>query len=105
MSPTLQLHPHRAGMEVWRSDQHRFHAVQRGLPAAPMLAEIVIAGRVIPMLVRDDYIEAEPFVASSSWEPARCARQRCRMFRRCKRPASNPSGRTLRGDAPRACRV
>lgn len=35
-------------------------------PLAPPLAEIVIAGGVIPMLLKEGYIHAEPFVASSS---------------------------------------
>ena len=35
-------------------------------PLAPLLAEIVAAGGVIPMLLREDYIHAEPFAAASS---------------------------------------
>ena len=35
-------------------------------PMAPLLAEIVAAGGVVPMLVKDGYIHAEPFNASSS---------------------------------------
>ncbi len=35
-------------------------------PMAPLLAEIVAAGGVIPMLLKDGYIHAEPFNASSS---------------------------------------
>ncbi len=35
-------------------------------PMAPLLAEIVAAGGVIPMLIKDGYIYAEPFMASSS---------------------------------------
>ena len=35
-------------------------------PMAPLLAEIVAAGGVIPMLLKEGYIHAEPFVASSS---------------------------------------
>ena len=31
-----------------------------------LLAEIVIAGGVIPMLVKDGYLHAEPFAAASS---------------------------------------
>jgi 3-isopropylmalate/(R)-2-methylmalate dehydratase small subunit len=35
-------------------------------PMAPLLAEIVAAGGVVPMLLKDGYIHAEPFNASSS---------------------------------------
>lgn len=35
-------------------------------PMAPLLAEIVAAGGVIPMLVKEDCIHAEPFAAASS---------------------------------------
>jgi 3-isopropylmalate/(R)-2-methylmalate dehydratase small subunit len=35
-------------------------------PMAPLLAEIVAAGGVVPMLLKDGYIHAEPFIASSS---------------------------------------
>lgn len=35
-------------------------------PMAPLLAEIVAAGGVIPMLLKEGYIHAEPFVAASS---------------------------------------
>ena len=35
-------------------------------PLAPLLAEIVAAGGVIPMLLKEGYIHAEPFVAASS---------------------------------------
>jgi len=35
-------------------------------PMAPLLAEIVAAGGVVPMLLKDGYIHAEPFMASSS---------------------------------------
>ena len=35
-------------------------------PLAPLLAEIVAAGGVIPMLVKEGYIHPEPFVAASS---------------------------------------
>jgi len=36
----------------------------RGIPLAPLLADIVIAGGVIPMLVAEGFIESEPFVAA-----------------------------------------
>ena len=35
-------------------------------PMAPLLAEIVAAGGVVPMLLKEGYIHAEPFMASSS---------------------------------------
>jgi 3-isopropylmalate/(R)-2-methylmalate dehydratase small subunit len=35
-------------------------------PLAPLLAEIVAAGGVIPMLIKEGYIHAEPFAAASS---------------------------------------
>lgn len=35
-------------------------------PMAPLLVEIVAAGGVIPMLVKEGYIHAEPFAAGSS---------------------------------------
>ncbi len=35
-------------------------------PLAPLLAEIVAAGGVIPMLVKDGDVEATPFIAASS---------------------------------------
>jgi 3-isopropylmalate/(R)-2-methylmalate dehydratase small subunit len=35
-------------------------------PMAPLLAEIVAAGGVIPMLLKEGCIDAEPFVAASS---------------------------------------
>jgi 3-isopropylmalate/(R)-2-methylmalate dehydratase small subunit len=35
-------------------------------PMAPLLAEIVASGGVVPMLLKDGYIHAEPFNASSS---------------------------------------
>lgn len=37
----------------------------QGKPLAPLLAEIVIAGGVIPMLVKEGLIHEEPFAASS----------------------------------------
>jgi 3-isopropylmalate/(R)-2-methylmalate dehydratase small subunit len=38
----------------------------QGKPLASLLAEIVIAGGVIPMLLKEGYIHAEPFAAASS---------------------------------------
>jgi 3-isopropylmalate/(R)-2-methylmalate dehydratase small subunit len=38
----------------------------RGKPLAPLLAQIVIAGGVIPMLVKEGFIHEEPFVAAAS---------------------------------------
>ena len=38
----------------------------QGKPLAPLLAEIVLAGGVISLLVREGYVGAEPFVAASS---------------------------------------
>jgi len=38
----------------------------QGKPLAPLLAQIVIAGGVIPMLLKEGFIHAEPFVASAS---------------------------------------
>ena len=38
----------------------------RGKPLAPLLAEIVIAGGVIPMLLKEGFINEEPFAASAS---------------------------------------
>jgi 3-isopropylmalate/(R)-2-methylmalate dehydratase small subunit len=38
----------------------------QGKALAPLLAEMVMAGGVIPMLLKEGYIHAEPFVASSS---------------------------------------
>lgn len=38
----------------------------QGKPLAPLLAEIVIAGGVIPMLLKEGYIHAESFVAAAS---------------------------------------
>lgn len=35
-------------------------------PMAPLLAEIVAASGVVPMLLKDGYIHAEPFIASSA---------------------------------------
>jgi 3-isopropylmalate/(R)-2-methylmalate dehydratase small subunit len=35
-------------------------------PLAPLLAEIVAAGGVVPMLLREGYVHPEPFVAASS---------------------------------------
>ena len=37
-----------------------------GKPLAPLLAEIVIAGGVIPMLLREGFIHADAFVAAAS---------------------------------------
>ncbi len=36
------------------------------LPLAPLLAEIVSAGGVIPMLLKEGYLHAQPFVPASS---------------------------------------
>jgi len=38
----------------------------QGKPLASLLAEIVIAGGVIPMLLKEGFIHEEPFVASAS---------------------------------------
>jgi 3-isopropylmalate/(R)-2-methylmalate dehydratase small subunit len=43
----------------------RRKAIQ-GKPLAPLLAEIVLAGGVIPMLLREGYIHEESFVAAAS---------------------------------------
>jgi len=42
------------------------HRSLKGRPLAPLLAEVVLAGGVIPMLIREGYIEEESFVASPS---------------------------------------
>jgi len=42
------------------------HKSLRGKPMAPLLAEVVVAGGVIPMLIKEGYIEEDSFVASSS---------------------------------------
>ena len=42
------------------------HKSINGKPLAPLLADIVTAGGVIQMLLREDYIHAGSFVASSS---------------------------------------
>jgi len=40
--------------------------VLQGKPLPPLLAEIVVAGGVIPMLVREGYLHEQPFAAASS---------------------------------------
>ena len=41
-------------------------AAPGGETMAQLLAEIVAAGGVVPMLLKEGYIHAEPFTASSS---------------------------------------
>lgn len=49
----------------WVENVTRRKSIQ-GKPLAPLLAEIVIAGGVIPMLVKEGFIHEEPFAAAAS---------------------------------------